>query len=217
MIRSSSSREVTSPSPIAWRMVSMYRAKSWKTGAICDRTRSGSQPARSTPSHSTTTASGGSRPQSNFASVDLPEPFAPTTAMIWPRRSSKLTEPSASRIAARVPVAEIPHRRAPAVDVGGTPTGRRSRMTGSVARNFSKSRRNVTPWCTPPKALPGGLEASAELLESDDGDGSVADGDRAVAGEDHRDRQRRDQHRGGDEGADGREREALAHELVQTA
>ena len=39
---------------------------------------------------------GGSRPHSNFANVDLPDPLAPTTAMICPRRSSKFTARSAS-------------------------------------------------------------------------------------------------------------------------
>ena len=54
---------------------------------------------------------------------------------------------------AGIPVAE-PSTVSTVGGVGGTPVGRCSRMTGNVARNASKSRRNVTPSWTPLNAAP---------------------------------------------------------------
>ena len=59
------------------------------------------------------------------------------------------------------------------------------------------------------------MEAAAQLLEADDRDGGVADRDRAAAGEDQRERERRDEHRGRDERADRRQRQPPADERAQ--
>ena len=186
----------------------MYRAKSWNTGAIWARTSDGSQPARSTPSHAIDPRVGGSRSHSSLASVVLPDPLAPTIAMICPRRSSKLTLRTASSGDAGVPVAEVGRPRAPSAAWAARPVGRRSRMTGKRGPEALEVAEERHALVDAAERRAGRLEPAAELLQADDGDGRVADRDRAAAGEDQRERERRDEHRRRDERPDRRQRRA---------